>query len=204
MSWRDFFNGAASAFNLFPGEAPGKRPKGPKGHKGAYYIEGCPNLHSLDDGVYRGAQPTAEGFRNLWNRGIYTVINLRSAHSDRDLIRGTGLAYFEIPMRPWDVDERKIRKFLKIILTPGIRPVFFHCEHGADRTGVMAAAYRVAVHCWSVEVAIDEMVYGPFGFHNIWFNLPFHLRLWGMKRRFQGIMGKRRGQAADWGPGFWE
>ena len=50
--------------------------------------------------------------------------------------------------------------------------MFVHCQHGADRTGVMCAAYRVVVDGWTKQQAIDEMTQGGFNFHSVWSNLP--------------------------------
>ncbi len=60
---------------------------------------GVPNLHKVSDTLYRSAQPSAEGMKNLKAVGIQTVINLRSFHSDRDEIGDTGLAYEHITMK---------------------------------------------------------------------------------------------------------
>jgi rhodanese/phosphatase family protein len=46
--------------------------------------------------------------------------------------------------------------------------IFVHCKHGADRTGVMVAAYRVAVDHKPVAEAVSEM----HQFHYDWFWLP--------------------------------
>jgi hypothetical protein len=56
-------------------------------------VKGAPNLFKVSDSLYRSAQPTAEGMRNLKERGIVTVVSLRSFHSDRDEIGSTGMAY---------------------------------------------------------------------------------------------------------------
>ena len=40
-------------------------------------LPGLPNLHKVSDDLYRGAQPTAEGMRQLKKIGIKTVVNLR-------------------------------------------------------------------------------------------------------------------------------
>lgn len=40
-------------------------------------IENLPNFQKVDEQVYRGAQPTSSGFKNLADRGIKTVIDLR-------------------------------------------------------------------------------------------------------------------------------
>ncbi|QTA87408.1 fused DSP-PTPase phosphatase/NAD kinase-like protein [Desulfonema magnum] len=134
-------------------------------------IPGLPNLHQVSDSVYRGARPTAEGISHLKKMGIKTVINLRSLHSDQDEIGDTGLAYVHIPMKAWHVKEKDVVKFLQITTNKDCTPVFVHCKHGADRTGVMIAAYRLAVCGWNKQEAISEMTRGGFGYHKIWKNL---------------------------------
>jgi protein tyrosine/serine phosphatase len=132
---------------------------------------GLPNLHKITDGLYRGAQPTAEGFRQLKKMGVKTIICLRSGHSDKKLLGDTGLAYEEIPCKAWRAKNENIENFLKIVTDKARQPLFFHCQHGADRTGVMAVAYRTAVQDWTKEDAAKEMKEGGYGFHSIWINL---------------------------------
>ena len=57
--------------------------------------------------------------------------------------------------------------FLKVVSNPDRRSVFFHCQHGADRAGAVAAIYRLAFEGWSKPDAIEEMVAGGYGFHKI-------------------------------------
>ena len=71
---------------------------GPQGVRPAHWaqpvaLKGVPNLHKVSDRLYRSAQPTAEGMKNLKGMGIETIVSLRSFHSDRDEIGYTGLAY---------------------------------------------------------------------------------------------------------------
>jgi protein tyrosine phosphatase (PTP) superfamily phosphohydrolase (DUF442 family) len=134
-------------------------------------MEGVPNLHKVSDTLYRSAQPSAEGMKNLKAMGIETVINLRSFHSDRDEIGDTGLAYEHIHMKAWHAEEEDAVKFLQIVTNPKRSPVLVHCQHGADRTGTVCALYRVAVDGWTKEEALKEMMEGGFGFHGIWENL---------------------------------
>ena len=133
---------------------------------------GLPNLHKVSDGLYRGAQPTAEGVRELKKLGVKTIINLRSTKSDGDLLGDTGLACETIPMTAWHAESEDAIKFLKIVTDKTKTPVFVHCLHGADRTGTMCAVYRVVVQGWSKEEAIREMKEGGFRFHPIYSNLP--------------------------------
>jgi protein tyrosine/serine phosphatase len=132
---------------------------------------GLPNFHKVSEDLYRGAQPTATGIRQLKDMGIKTVINLRSFSSDRDEIGNIEIGYEHIYMKAWHPEEEEVVKFLRIVADKTRTPVFVHCQHGADRTGLICAIYRVAVCGWSKELAADEMVYGGYGFHPIWKNL---------------------------------
>lgn len=129
---------------------------------------GLPNLHRVSDTLFRGAQPEENGFAELEKMGIRTVVNLRSAHSDREMLAGTRLLYVEIPITASKVTGEAVVYFLRIAGDPARAPVFVHCQHGADRTGVMCAFYRVVLQDWSREEAIDEMTGGGFGFHSIY------------------------------------
>jgi protein tyrosine phosphatase (PTP) superfamily phosphohydrolase (DUF442 family) len=149
-------------------DSPGERPE-----KWAQPIRmrGVPNLHKVSDNLYRSAQPTAEGMRNLKKMGVETIVSLRSFHTDRDEIGNTGLAYEHIYMKAWHPEEEDIVRFLQIVTRPQKGPVLVHCQHGADRTGAMFAVYRVAIQGWTKEEAVKEMTEGGFGFHGIWANI---------------------------------
>jgi protein tyrosine phosphatase (PTP) superfamily phosphohydrolase (DUF442 family) len=134
-------------------------------------MEGVPNLHKVSESLYRSAQPTAEGMRNLKKMGVETIVNLRSFHTDRDEIGNTGLAYEHIYMKAWHPEEEDIVRFLQIVTHPKKSPVLVHCQHGADRTGAMCAVYRIAIQGWSKEEAVKEMTEGGFGFHGVWANI---------------------------------
>jgi len=147
---------------------------------------GLPNLHKVDEGIYRGAQPTAEGMEALKEMGVRTVINLRSFSSDRDEIGKTGLQYEHIYMKAWHAEDKEVVRFLQIVGDEARRPVFFHCKHGSDRTGMMCAIYRIAVQGWTKDEAIREMAEGGYGFHAVWKNLKTYIEkldIEEMKRR---------------------
>lgn len=135
-------------------------------------MAGVPNLHKVSGALYRSAQPTAEGMQNLKVHGIKTIINLRSFHSDRKEIGDTGLGYEHIYMKAWHPEEKEVVRFLQLVTDPDRTPALVHCMHGADRTGVMSAVYRVAIEGWTKEEALEELTEGGFGFHGIWKNLP--------------------------------
>ncbi|MEN6386304.1 MAG: tyrosine-protein phosphatase [Phycisphaerales bacterium] len=133
--------------------------------------EGLPNFHKVSDVLYRGAQPDAQGIAKLKEMGIKTIVNLRSFNSDKGEIGKIEIGYEHIFFKTWHPEEKEIKRFLAIITDPSKTPVFVHCQHGADRTGLMCAIYRIAENGWTKEQALDEMMYGGFGFHAVWGNL---------------------------------
>ncbi|HUT35073.1 MAG TPA: dual specificity protein phosphatase family protein [Planctomycetota bacterium] len=137
---------------------------------------GLPNLHKVSDGLYRGAQPSALGVQELKKMGVKTIVNLRSAHSDADFLGDAGLACVAIPMSAWHPETEDVVDFLKIATDKGRTPVFVHCQHGADRTGMVCAVYRIVVQGWTRDDAIREMTQGGFGHHPIFRDLSSFLR----------------------------
>jgi protein tyrosine phosphatase (PTP) superfamily phosphohydrolase (DUF442 family) len=143
---------------------------------------GLPNLHQVSPDLYRGAQPEADGPRELEKLGIHTVVNLRTFHADPDEAAATGPAHERIHMKAWHAEDEDVVRFLKIVTDPARTPVFVHCLHGSDRTGTMCAVYRIVVQGWPREDAIREMTEGGFGFHEAWGNLPDYLRTLDVQR----------------------
>jgi protein tyrosine/serine phosphatase len=139
-------------------------------------LPGVPNLHQVDAHVYRSAQPTAEGMRHLEAAGIKTVLNLRDFQTDQDEARGTVLHLVHVRLNAWDVDEPKLLAALRVLRDPAAWPVLVHCQHGADRTGLVVALYRVTSQGWTPYDAADEMTRGGFGFHSVWREIPAYLK----------------------------
>ncbi len=171
---------AAGLFLIAACARPGEAPAPAAGKEPRQWAEkvikpGLPNLHKVSDFLYRGAQPTREGMRELRDMGVKTVVNLRSFHSDRDELKGLGLRYEHIFMKAWHPEMEDVVRFLKIVADTENQPVFVHCQHGADRTGLMCAVYRVAMQGWTKDEAADEMQKGGFGYHVVWENLIRYL-----------------------------
>lgn len=139
-------------------------------------LPGLPNLHKVSDDLFRGAQPTAEGIRELEQLGIRTVVNLRDDYDDREEMRGAAIAYRHIPMTAWHVQDDDIVQFVRTVTNGHDTPAFVHCRRGADRTGLSVAVYRVVVQGWTKDEAIAEMTKGGFAFYSGWQNLVRYLR----------------------------
>jgi protein tyrosine/serine phosphatase len=142
----------------------------------AMTLPGVTNLHQVSEDLYRGAQPTPEGMEQLHELGVKTIVNLRSLHSDRDEIGSLPLAYEHITMTTWQAEDKDVIRFLQIVTDESHKPVFVHCQRGADRTGTMCAVYRIVVQGWTKEQAIDEMTKGGFNFYEGWQNLIEYIR----------------------------
>jgi protein tyrosine/serine phosphatase len=156
------------------------RPTGPKAGAPAWAKErsdvaGCINVGEVSQGkLYRGAQPDdPAGYDSLKKLGVKTIINLRDWTDESKEVKKEGLEGVRIPLQA-DIRGAKpptpeeIAKFLSIVTDPSKQPVYFHCAHGKDRTGTMAAVYRMEVDGWTNEQAWDEMQH--FGFNYVWIN----------------------------------
>ncbi|MCU0607956.1 MAG: tyrosine-protein phosphatase [Candidatus Edwardsbacteria bacterium] len=137
-------------------------------------LPGVVNFAKVSPALWRGAQPTAEGFRNLENAGIRTVVNLRHDHDDLPLLAGTKLKYLWLPCRTWDPDDQNIVIFLRVLRDSANWPVYVHCAQGRDRTGYCVASYRIVDQGWPADSAIAEMK--NFKWNRVWFRNPGFLR----------------------------
>jgi len=135
-----------------------------------------PNLHRLTPTLYRSEQPTALGFRNLEKMGIRTVINLRAFNSDDDEVRGTSLRTERVKILTWDVDDDHVIDVMRMLQKTENGPFLIHCQHGADRTGLMSAMYRVLEQGWTVDDAVAELTGGGYGYHAMWKNILRYVR----------------------------
>lgn len=124
-------------------------------------IEGVRNFQKVDDHVYRGAQPTRDGFANLSKLGIQTVIDLREpgdrSVTERKWVTGAGMRYVSVPMYGMATPSNEsVLKVLGLLEDRGTGPVFVHCKRGADRTGGVIACYRVEQDHWKNDQALAE------------------------------------------------
>ena len=135
------------------------------------------NLHRLTPTLYRSAQPTRDNLAALHALGIKTVISLRSYNSDERVFQGhPGIELQRVRIDTWSInDDEVLRALIAIRAAERHGPVLVHCWHGADRTGVVAAVYRMALQDWSRDAARHEMFRGGFGYHTLWRNIPSYL-----------------------------
>jgi protein tyrosine phosphatase (PTP) superfamily phosphohydrolase (DUF442 family) len=124
--------------------------------------ENLPNLQKVDDHVYRGAQPTVSGFKNLAELGIKTVVDLRdigehSQADERSVVTDLGMRYVSIPMQGMSTPkDKQVAAVLALLNDVTSGPLFVHCKRGADRTGTVIAVYRISHDGWDNKKALSE------------------------------------------------
>jgi protein tyrosine/serine phosphatase len=134
-------------------------------------FSGLPNSGRVNDFLFRGAQPRTAGYDDLKHLGISLVVDLRNHGEDsqheRHEVESRGLRYVSIPtsfLHGPTLDQ--IAEFLLLVRGNPGQKVFVHCQHGADRTGVMIASFRMAQEHWTPEQARREML--AYHFHEFW------------------------------------
>jgi len=125
-------------------------------------LAGVPNLGRVHARLLRGGQPTDDGFRALAARGVTLVVDLRGgdqrSDAERTLVTSLGMEYAAIPMSGWRTPRPdEVERFLDLLREDREGAVFVHCRRGAERTGVMIAAYRISDQAWSPAEARAEM-----------------------------------------------
>ena len=133
-------------------------------------LTGVGNFGRVTGNLYRGAQPSAEGFTELKKLGVNIVVNFRDEQSEQAKEQRTaetlGMRYVVIG---WNArkepTDAQVAEFLNLVHANPQSKIFVHCHLGADRTGVMVATYRIAEEHWTAEQAVAEMK-------------AFHLHFW--------------------------
>ena len=144
--------------------------------KWAEIIDTEKNLYRIQSNLYRGKQPGSQDVVLLKALNIKTIINFRAFHNDKKIFSDTKIHLIDIPIHTWDINDAHVIEALSAIqrsLTRG--GVLIHCQHGADRTGLISAMYRIVFQGWSKSDALSELTDGGFGYHSIWRNIPKYI-----------------------------
>ena len=161
------------AITCFSGEATGRDTSWAQ----AVELPVLKNFYQVDDFLYRSAQPSEEAFVALADFGIKTVLSLRAEFDESAIVEAAGLKSITIRMSAWYIKDEDIVAALQIMQKASKdNPLLVHCLHGADRTGVVIAAYRIIIQNWEKEKAIEEMRKGGYGHHIIFANITDYLQ----------------------------
>jgi tyrosine-protein phosphatase SIW14 len=130
-------------------------------------VEGVGNFGEVTPTLYRGGQPKPAGYEALAKMGIDIVVDARLSgrNKERKEVEKAGMQYVSIPWHCLVPRDETFARFLALLRDNPGKKVFVHCRYGDDRTGMMIAAYRMAVEGWTPEEARQEMEL--FGFHRL-------------------------------------
>lgn len=123
--------------------------------------------------VYRGGQPTTEGFKYLKDKKeVKTIVKLNSdelEQEDQDANKfemklvsatiqpdGNLFRMGEIP------DSNQVDIAMSAMMNKNNWPIYVHCKNGWDRTGLIIAMFRVCNDHYSKDDAYNEMIMNGF------------------------------------------
>lgn len=153
--------------------------------------ENIPNFIALENGkIFRGGRPTEAGINQLKKLGNKTIINLQGRDKEDALYgvfagwlqpgesteaiieerlkaKSLKMDFISAPISSFEgfskKDDHLIDGILAIMNDPRNQPIFIHCEHGKDRTGLVIALYRVKYENWEIEDAYQEWIENGHG-----------------------------------------
>ncbi|WP_339512932.1 phosphatase domain-containing protein [Pseudomonas sp. RL_15y_Pfl2_60] len=121
------------------------------------------NLYRMTPGLYRSALPDRSDVATLQAARIGTVVSFIK-DDDKQWLGDAPMRTVNIALhadRVTDADVIRVLHVLEQAQTDGA--VLMHCKHGRDRTGLMAAMYRMVIQGWSKPEALSEMRSGGYG-----------------------------------------
>ena len=143
-------------------------------------FEGIPEFAKVDEGLYRGGRPELFAVAELKSSvGIKTILtfddNMDAVAAEKQEAEKVGIHHISIPIDSLSYpDEADINRALSIMTDPSGFPLFVHCKHGQDRTGLVVGLYRFQHDGWTADAAYDEMLNYGFKWYLLGLSSYFH------------------------------
>lgn len=121
-------------------------------------------FENVAPGIYRGDQPdTLSDYKMLKSLGVKTIINLRMEKNfimrEAEIADKIGFGFLSFPINALTYpDKATIDSVLLALTDPSLQPVYVHCQHGRDRTGLVIGLYRTNFEGWNRNHAWAEMI----------------------------------------------
>ncbi|MGB9711780.1 MAG: dual specificity protein phosphatase family protein [Dissulfurimicrobium sp.] len=135
------------------------------------YMEEQGNFHVITPGeAYRSAQMDRDELEYYIKKyGIRSILNLRGENTGKmwyveelEVSREQHVAHYDISLATSrELKDDDVRKLVKIFKNAP-RPILIHCQSGADRSGLVAAMWKVIVDKEPKAKAADQLsiIYG--------------------------------------------
>ena len=127
----------------------------------------------IDQGVYKGSKPKTDAdFRFLRSKNIKTIVDLQFVPVLYRIEKEKGEKYemrvipITINASPVAPSKSHVRHALCLLADKRLRPIYFHCDLGRDRTSLIATLYEVYFRGLPPDKALKEMKH--FGFKDDW------------------------------------
>lgn len=105
---------------------------------------------AVDDGVYKGSRPKSDAdYRFLQSLHVKYIVDLQvlplMSLPEKHKAKKYGITVINGTMNasPISPSEKHVNKILAILGNAQYHPVYFHCKLGRDRTGIIAALYKM-------------------------------------------------------------
>lgn len=121
-----------------------------------------PEFHAVSPGIYRGGRASAAGLAELAKLGVKTIVNLENepefVEREERIAKLLNIRFISKPMSGFFTpSDRNVSEILALLADPQNYPLFVHCKHGQDRTGLIVGLHRVLHEGWDSERAYQEM-----------------------------------------------
>jgi protein tyrosine/serine phosphatase len=135
-------------------------------------------FYRVEEGFYRGARPETENqLKTLKAYKIKTIIDVSDNDEAYEIeaarAKKLGINIVRVPLDGWNApSDRQTADVQALLNDKSLRPIFIHCKHGRERTGVEVGLYRVWTNRWPAEKAYAEMK--QMGFRTIAWNFRIY------------------------------
>jgi protein-tyrosine phosphatase len=119
------------------------------------------NFRRIIDNIYAGSAPEVEDLAKLQKMGIKYILSLdlSSANKIKTYLKSLNIKHIIIPLETSNTINDNLKYLIRNIqrILTGYQPIYIHCLHGSDRTGLAIAAYKVLKYNYPAKQAINEV-----------------------------------------------
>jgi DSP-PTPase phosphatase fused to NAD+ Kinase len=127
----------------------------------------------IDEGVYKGSKPKTDAdYRFLKSKNIKYILDLKffpllyKLEEKKAKKFGMVVIPATIHASPLPPSKERVRRILRVLADRKLRPIYFHCSVGRDRTSLIATLYEIYFKDLPPEYAMTEMK--RLGFKDDW------------------------------------